>query len=262
SRAASRCTSSRRGSCPRCRRPAGPTTSATGSRTSGRPSCGRRTGCSTRSGRSRACRRPRPACVRPALFDMPRMDEPATGEIFSLPDAGEPSVNQIFLVRGRLPGVGRRDEAVVLQSFADAHGLEIGDTVSATVYGGRETLSVVGIALSPEHVYAIAPGQIVPDDRLFGVLWMRRGVLADAVNQDGAFNEAVVRLAYGANEAAVVAALDALLEPYGAAGAYGRKDHISDAFISSEIEQLETMGRVLPPIFLLVAAFLVNVVIS
>src|SRR5690606_40787994 len=95
----------------------------------------------------------------PALFDMPGMEEPATGEIFSLPDAGEPSVNQIFLVRGRLPGVGRRDEAVVLQSFADAHGLEIGDTVSATVYGGRETLSVVGIALSPEHVYAIAPGQ-------------------------------------------------------------------------------------------------------
>src|SRR5690606_18517907 len=198
----------------------------------------------------------------PALFDMPGMDEPATGEIFSLPDAGEPSVNQIFLVRGRLPDVGRRDEAVVLQSFADAHGLEIGDTISATVYGGRETMSVVGIALSPEHVYAIAPGQLVPDDRLFGVLWMRRGVLADAVNQDGAFNEAVVRLAYGANEAAVVAALDALLEPYGAPGAYGREEHISDAFISSEIEQLETMGRVLPPIFLLVAAFLVNVVIS
>lgn len=197
-----------------------------------------------------------------ALFDMPGMDEPATGEIFSLPEVGEPSVNQIYLVRGRVPAAGRRDEAVVLQSFADAHGLEIGDTIAATVYGGRETITVVGIALSPEHVYAIAPGQLVPDDRLFGVLWMARDALAEAVNQEGAFNEAVVRLAYGANEAAVTAALDDLLEPYGAAGAYGRDEHISDAFISSEIEQLETMGRVLPPIFLLVAAFLVNVVIS
>ena len=198
----------------------------------------------------------------PALFDMPGMEEPATGEIFSLPDVGEPSVNQIYLVRGRLPAAGRRDEAVVLQSFADAHALVIGDTISATIYGGRETMSVVGIALSPEHVYAIAPGQLVPDDRLFGVLFMGREALAEAVNQEGAFNEAVVRLAYGANEAAVVAALDELLEPYGAAGAYGRDEHISDAFISSEIEQLQTMGRVLPPIFLLVAAFLVNVVIS
>src|SRR5690606_35222072 len=94
----------------------------------------------------------------PALFDMPGMDEPATGEIFSLPDSGEPSVNQIYLVRGRLPTAGRRDEAVVLQSFADAHRLEIGDTISATIHGGRETITVVGIALSPEHVYSIAPG--------------------------------------------------------------------------------------------------------
>jgi putative ABC transport system permease protein len=60
----------------------------------------------------------------------------------------------------------------------------------------------------------------------------------------------------------VIAALDALLEPYGAPGAYGRDEQISDAFISSEIDQLRTMGSVLPPIFLLVAAFLVNVVIS
>ena len=198
----------------------------------------------------------------PALFDMPGLDEPATGQVLSLPDAGEPSVNQIYLIRGRTPAPGRRDEAVVLQSFADAHALDIGDTVPVTIYGGREQLQVVGIALSPEHVYAIAPGQLVPDDRLFGVLWMGREALAQSVNQDGAFNEAVVRLAPNVDEAQVIAALDTLLEPYGAPGAYGRDEHISDAFVSSELDQLRTMGNVLPPIFLLVAAFLVNVVIS
>ncbi len=198
----------------------------------------------------------------PALFDMPNMTEPATGEILSLPDAGEPSVNQIVLMRGRLPDPGRRDEAVVLNSFATAHELDIGDTVPATIYGGRENLTVVGTALSPEHVYAIAPGQLIPDDRLFGVLWMSRSALGEMVNQDGAFNDAVVRLARGANERAVIAALDRLFQPYGAPGAYGRSEQISDAFVDSEIEQLRTMGSVLPPIFLLVAAFLVNVVIS
>lgn len=197
-----------------------------------------------------------------ALFDMPQMAEPATGEIYSLPDGREPSVNQIHLVRGRMPRPGRRDEAVVLESFADAHDLRIGDRLAATIYGGRQTLSVVGVALSPEHVYAIAPGQLVPDDRLYGVAWMGRDALAEIVDQEGAFNEAVVRLAYAANSQAVAEALDELLEPYGAAGAYGRDEQISDAFISSEIEQLRTMGNVLPPIFLLVAAFLVNVVIS
>jgi putative ABC transport system permease protein len=197
-----------------------------------------------------------------ALFDMPGMEEPATGEIFSLPADAEPAVNQIYLTRGRTARPDRRDEAVVLKGFADAHDLEIGDTVDATIYGGRERLTVVGIALSPEHVYAIAPGQLVPDDRLFGVLWMERETLAESVNQDGAFTEAVVRLAPGVDEAAVIAALDRILEPYGAPGAYGRDEQISDAFISSELEQLRTMGSTLPPIFLLVAAFLVNVVIS
>ena len=198
----------------------------------------------------------------PALFAMEGMSAPATGEILSLPDAGEAAVNRLHLVRGRLPTAGQRDEAVVLKAFADAHRLEIGDRVPATVHGGRRQLTVTGIALSPEHVYAIGPGQFVPDDRLFGVLWMRRSALAQAVNQDEAFNEAVVRLSRGASEPAVIAELDRLLAPYGAPGAYGRPDQISDAFVSSEIDQLTTMGRVLPPVFLLVAAFLVNVVIS
>jgi putative ABC transport system permease protein len=198
----------------------------------------------------------------PALFDMPGMEEPATGEIFSLPEAGEPSVNQIHLLRGRTPEPGRRDEAVVLESFAEAHDLEIGDRVAATIHGGRDDLVVVGIALSAEHVYAIAPGQLVPDDRLYGVLWMGRDALAARVNQAGAFNEAVVRLDPGAGEAAVIDALDRLLEPYGAPGAYGREDQISDAFLTGELDQLRTMGNLMPPIFLLVAAFLVNVVVS
>ncbi|HSG66788.1 MAG TPA: ABC transporter permease, partial [Gammaproteobacteria bacterium] len=198
----------------------------------------------------------------PALIDMPGMAEPASGEIFSLPDVGEPSVNQVYLARGRTPQLDGPNEAVVLETFAEAHGLEIGDSVQATVYGGRKRLEIVGIGLSPEHVYAIAPGQLVPDARLFGVFWMGRNALAQSVNQDGAFTEAVVRLAPGVEEAPVIEALDRLLEPYGSPGAYGREEQISDAFVSGEIDQLDIMGSILPPIFLLVAAFLVNVVIS
>jgi len=197
-----------------------------------------------------------------ALIDIPEMDEPASGEIFSLPDSREPAVNNIFLVAGRLPHVEGTNEAVVLEGFALAHHLEIGDTVATTIYGGRRQLTIVGIGLSPEHVYSIAPGQLVPDARLFGVFWMSRTALAQSVNQDGAFNEAVVRLAPGFSERAVIESLDRLLEPWGAPGAYGRDEQISDAFVSSEIDQLETIGDILPPIFLLVAAFLVNVVIS
>lgn len=198
----------------------------------------------------------------PLLFDIPGMSEPASGEAISLPDGREPLVNQLYLMEGRLPRPGQRGEAVVIDSFAAAHGLEIGDTLSATIRGGRSELTVVGRALSPEHVYTIAPGQIVPDPRLYGVIWMSRDALGEAVDQDGAFNEVIVRLMPGHDAAPVIDRLDRLLDPYGAPGAYGRADQISDAFVASEIEQLSTMGRILPPIFLAVAAFLVNVVLS
>lgn len=197
-----------------------------------------------------------------ALFDMPEMDEPASGEILSIPTGRAPSVNQLYLTRGRLPDPRRRNEAVMLESFAEAHGLQVRDEVSATIRGRRETLIISGFALSPEHVYSIAPGQLVPDPRLFGVMWMDRQALEGAVDLDGAFNEVVLRLARGSPEAPVIDALDRLLEPYGAPGAYGRDENISDAFVSSELDQLRTMGDLLPPIFLLVAAFLVNIVVS
>ena len=196
------------------------------------------------------------------IIDIPGMDEPASGEILSLPDYREPSVNNVFLVRGRMPRPEGTDEAIVIESFALSHDIEIGDQVAMTVYGGRRLLNIVGIGLSPEHVYSIAPGQLVPDSSLFGVFWMSRTTLAQSVNQDGAFNEAVIRLAPGTNERLVIDNLDRLLDPYGAPGAYGRDEQISDAFVSSEIDQLDVIGGILPPVFLVVAAFLVNVVVS
>jgi len=197
----------------------------------------------------------------PILFDIEGMAEPPTGVIYSLP-RGPSSVSEIYMLRGERPDPAHRNDVVVLESFALAHGFDVGDEVSVTIRGKRESLNITGLALSPEYVYSIAPGQLVPDPRLFGVLWMDRQALETAADQDGAFSEAVVRLGRGVEAPPVQAALDRILEPYGGVGSYTRREHVSDAFLDAEIEQLQTMGRILPPIFLAVAAFLVNVVVS
>src|SRR5262249_27631462 len=49
---------------------------------------------------------------------------------------------------------------------------------------------------------------------------------------------------------------------YGGLGAHGRRDQISNRFLSDEIRQLQRMGTIIPSIFLTVAAFLLNVVLS
>lgn len=189
-------------------------------------------------------------------------DDPITGQLLSIPDHGEALLNRLHLKRGRYPTPYSTDETLVSDTFADAHGLEPGDRVGAIINGRLKQLTLVGIALSPEYVYQIAPGAMFPDFQRYGVLWMGRHALAVAYGMDGAFNRVALTLAPGTAEQAVIERLDDLLAPYGGVGAYGRKDQFSNRFLAEELKQLKTTATVFPAIFLGVAAFLLNVVVS
>ena len=197
-----------------------------------------------------------------AKMEVEGFDDPVTGRLVSIPDHGPSLLNQIYLRKGRLITPGRDDEAVVSEAFANAHGLEPGDKLEAIINGRRKTLTLVGMAESPEYIYQIAPGAMFPDFKRFGVLWMGRSPLASANDMDGAFNSLSLTLASGAQLEDVIERLDNLLEPYGGRGAYGRQDQFSNQFLTEELKQLQTLATVFPVIFLGVAAFLLNVVIS
>ncbi|MFW6050645.1 MAG: ABC transporter permease [Myxococcota bacterium] len=188
--------------------------------------------------------------------------EPATGRIVSLPDEGRPPLNDVYLRAGRLPEHGRGHEALLLEAFANEHGIEPGDTVPVVVNGTLRDVRVVGIALSPEYVFAIDQGSFTYDPGRFAVLWMGRSAVAAAFDMEGAFNDLLVRLQPGASEAAVTEALDVLLEPYGGLGAHGRDRQVSHHFLKNELSQLDVQATIIPAIFLAVAAFLVNVVLA
>jgi putative ABC transport system permease protein len=116
--------------------------------------------------------------------------------------------------------------------------------------------------LSPEFIYAIGPGDRMPDDRRFGVIWMPEQALASAYGLQGAFSSVTLKLMRDASEIQVISQLDDLLERYGGGTAYGRKDQTSHAWLDHELDMLSNMSRTLPPIFLLVSAFLVNLTLS
>lgn len=188
--------------------------------------------------------------------------EPATGQIVSLPDFGLPRLNQLHLVAGSTPEPGRSDEALVLESFFRAHGLKVGDTVPVVINGTIRPIRITGVAMSPEHVFPAPTTGFFSDDKRFAVFWMRESVVAAAFDMTNAFNDISIRLQPGASLDAVLAAVDRVLEPYGGIGAYGRKDQISNSIVEGELTQLEAMATVAPMIFLGVAAFLLNVVLS
>jgi len=197
-----------------------------------------------------------------ALADLPGMAEPASVLLVSLPDYREQALNRLYLRSGRLPDPQAGTEAVASAGFARAHGLAEGDMIRVLINGRQREVRITGTALSPEFVYALGPGALMPDERRFGILWMPESVMGPAYDLDGAFNAVSLRLVTGASAGNVIAALDRLLDRYGGRGAYPRKDQQSHAFLDAELQQLRAMSRILPPIFLLVSAFLVNMTLS
>jgi len=189
-------------------------------------------------------------------------NDPISGHLLSLPGSSRGLLNQIYLRNGRLLDPGRDNEIVLSEEFARAQGLQAGDKLQATINGRRKTLTIVGLALSPEFIYQIAPGAMFPDYKRYGVLWMARKPLASAYDMDGAFNNVTLTLSKGTNAQGVIDRLDDILKPYGGIGSIARKDQLSNRFLSEELKQQQTIATVFPTIFFGVAAFLLNVVIS
>ena len=189
-------------------------------------------------------------------------DEPIIGQINSIPQRGEPLLNLIALRKGRLVAPGSTNEVVVSENFAQAHNLNVGDFVTAILNGNERKLQIVGLGLSPEFVYSIGPGALMPDDQRYGVLWMGYQALAAAFDLDESFNYVSIALLRNTNPKDVISQLDSLLDRYGGVGAISQADQISNWFLENELKQLRSLAETLPVIFILVAAFLTQMVLA
>lgn len=196
-------------------------------------------------------------------LDLPNRAEPATGFFLSLPEQGDPVLNRLFLRKGKmLRGHAAPGEVLVGEAFAEAHNLKPGDEIAAVLYGRRQTLRIAGIVLSPEYVFEAPPGSALPDNRSYGIFWLPYKELAAAANMDGAFNQVAFTLAPGARSEEVIASIDRLLRPYGGRGAYDRESHPSHTRLRDEIRVLQGLSVGFPIVFLGVAAFMTNAVMS
>lgn len=200
--------------------------------------------------------------VKNAVLDIEGFEEPVIGQLVSVPERYESELNRLALRSGRMPRAGAPDEAVLSEPFAEAHNLVPGDSLQAIINGNWRKLRVVGLALSPEYVYTIGPGALMPDDQRFGVIWLGEEAMQAAFDLKGAFNDISLTLLRGTDPESVITRLDDVLAKYGGFGAYARADQISNWFLMNEIKQLESLAAILPTVFLAVAAFLTNMVLA
>ncbi len=198
--------------------------------------------------------------------EIPGLADPIIGQLIGMDRRRPHRMNRVTVSSGRaLDGAGgaRADgslEALVSEAFAQAHSLRPGARLNALINGKQRSLVVVGTALSPEFIFAGLWG--MPDTRGFGIFWIDREALAAAYDMDGAFNRVALKLAPGASEQAAIDGVARLLSRYGGREAHGRTEQGSHAMLDNEIKEQRVLGTVLPAIFLGVAAFLLNVVVS
>lgn len=197
-----------------------------------------------------------------ATLDLPWLSVPGQGLFLSIPEDRTARVNDIHIRAGRTVRPGRESEVVVSENFFLANDLALGDTLRVVLNGVRRTMHIVGSAIAPDQSYSAPPGAIYPDDERYGVFWMSRSVLGPNLASDDAFNDVALRLAPGGSDAAVIRAVDRILEPYGGRGAYGRDDQFSYKVLDDELNSNRTMGTAFPAVFLGVAAFLLNLVLG
>lgn len=195
-----------------------------------------------------------------SVVNIQSMDQPATCQATTIPEEGD--LNQLYIRSGRALTPHSRREVIVSEGFALVHNIQLGDFLNITMKGMGYRFQVVGIALSPEYVFFAVPGAMVPDDRLFGVLWFNREFLEEAYEIKGGFNKVSFSIIGDVNENDVITAVDAVLKPYGGTGAFPRADHISHSTINSQIEQLNATVKYAAPVFVGIVAFLLHMVMK
>lgn len=200
--------------------------------------------------------------VERALVPLEKLPRPVSGTIVSVDRHASSQLNGLFLKEGRELDPRHQDEVILIDGFATAHDLGPGSSLPVVINGTLRKLRVVGVALSPEFVMTLAPGQLTYDPALSPVLWMNHTALEAAFRLEGAFNSVTLRLERDASRDAVRSELDMVLRPYGGIGSLARDKQQSNYMLSGELTQLDSMAGFVPYLFLGVAALLVNVVLS
>jgi len=181
-----------------------------------------------------------------------------TARLINLPD--HDGVNALTLRAGRWP---EPDSPQILlgEAFASRRSLEPGDMLRAVINGREQPLVIAGIAASPEFLIGVSEGGMA-DDRTLAIIWMDRERLAAAFGTRASFNTLAIRLTPDGSARALKTELDRILTPYGSRGAVGREEQPSHRALTQEINEQRVFATVLPTIFLAVAVFILNVVLS
>jgi putative ABC transport system permease protein len=208
-------------------------------------------------------RQVRKRIVEDVNVDIDGIDEPRIGRLISMPTRRTPVINDVVLLAGRYFEAGEQRVAVLSEHFAEANGLDLGDRFQISVDNKKYSLRVIGVGASPEYVYMIRNVQaLIPSPERFGILWVPEEFAETALDMKSACNN-IVGLVDNPEELDVILdEADKLLDPYGVFAKTKRENQLSNRFISDEIKGLGVSAKIIPTLFLGIAALILLILLN
>jgi len=163
-------------------------------------------------------------------------DQTAVARVVGLPNTGRPQVNDLLLLAGTWPRRGG-SEAILHTKFAQETGTRPGDELTLLMGRQHEHVRVVGIAASPEYMYAVPEKGALPSPREFAVLFMRADDAERLLGRPGVITDVAVLVEPEAGVASVLAAAEGELGRSRVVASTLRADQPSSFMLAEEIEQ-------------------------
>lgn len=178
-------------------------------------------------------------------------------------DRGETDdLSRSTLLSGKqLSGSGK--EILIIEQFANARNIKVGDELKLQITGVQRTLEVCGIVANPEYIYLMENSQaVMPDEEHFGVGYVSEQFGQEVAGLPGSYNEILIRYEKNIDEDGLIDQLEDRLDAYGVKQTTKQKDQFSNAIIDQELTQLSSMANSIPILFLLVAGLILMMMLS
>ncbi len=182
--------------------------------------------------------------------------------VISLPSDSRAAVNDIKVEQGSYFHTGDIDVLLVEKSFAEHHGLNLGDAVSLTVNNQKTNLSVAGIATSPEYIWpAKSRQELLASPETFGVVFVTHDTATGLLGKQ-IVNQFCFLIDAGADRNTIITAVEETLEPYGVTDVVTREDQPSNAALSMDLQGFGEIAEAFPALFLIVGALATYILLT
>ncbi len=192
-------------------------------------------------------------------------DNQARARLVGMPTTAQPPVNQLYIQEGRYLQEGDGLVAVVDHHLTEYYGYGPGALLHPIVNGERLDVEIVGLAVSPEYLMAVASAEnVLPLPSGFAVLFMPQAEVQGLFGAEGTINELNIRLVNRSPDE-VDRAIAQVEEALGGAqirSVVKRADNPSYSLLRLDLEGGREMMGMVPTMFLVIAAMSIYVLIS